>query len=158
MYRKLTVIFLSVIVSASVFAQSGTRGTVLDESGEPLAGVAVYTQVNGKTVSALTDAEGKFSIDVPSATPLTFSSLGLETLELAAAHVMEVVLKQNRTVLDESVVIGYGTVKKKDLLGSVSTVREQSLQDRTAGGVVQSLTSAMTISSKAKALGRDLKI
>lgn len=139
MYRKLTAIVLSVMVSASVFAQSGTRGTVLDESGEPLAGVAVYTQVNGKTVSALTDAEGKFSIDVPSATLLTFSSLGLETAELAAAPVMEVVLKQNRTVLDESVVIGYGTVKKKDLLGSVSTVREQSLQDRTAGGVVQSM-------------------
>lgn len=139
MYRKLTAIVLSVMVSASVFAQSGTRGTVLDESGEPLAGVAVYTQVNGKTVSALTDAEGKFSIDVPSATLLTFSSLGLETAEIAAAPVMEVVLKQNRTVLDESVVIGYGTVKKKDLLGSVSTVREQSLQDRTAGGVVQSM-------------------
>lgn len=139
MYRKLSVLVLSVLVSVSAFAQSRTQGIVRDESGEPLAGVAVYTQIDGKTISALTDADGKFSIDVPSSAALTFSSMGLETVELSATPMMEVVLKQNRTVLDESVVIGYGTVKKKDLLGSVSTVREQSLQDRTSGGVVQSM-------------------
>ena len=150
MNRKLSVVIISLFISASLFAQDRTKGCVKDESGTPLAGVAVFTQLNGKTVSTLTDAEGNFSIEVPQTTVLTFSSLGFTPTELVASPQMTVVLKQEKTILDESVVIGYGTVKKKDLLGSVSTVREQSLQDRTASGVVQSmqgLVSGVNITS-----------
>ena len=150
MNRKLSVIIISLLISASLFAQDRTKGCVKDESGTPLAGVAVFTQLNGKTVSTLTDAEGNFTIEVPQTTVLTFSSLGFTPIELVASPQMNIVLKQEKTILDESVVIGYGTVKKKDLLGSVSTVREQSLQDRTASGVVQSmqgLVSGVNITS-----------
>lgn len=150
MNRKLSVVIISLLISASLFAQDRTKGCVKDESGTPLAGVAVFTQLNGKTVSTLTDAEGNFTIEVPQTTVLTFSSMGFTPTELVASPQMNVVLKQEKTILDESVVIGYGTVKKKDLLGSVSTVREQSLQDRTASGVVQSmqgLVSGVNITS-----------
>lgn len=153
MNRKLSVIIISLLISVSLSAQERTKGCVKDESGEPLAGVAVFTQLNGKTVSTLTDAEGNFSIEVPQTAVLTFSSLGFTSTELTASPQMNVVLKQERTILDESVVIGYGTVKKKDLLGSVSTVREQSLQDRTASGVVQSmqgLVSGVNITSSGR--------
>lgn len=153
MNRKLSVVIISLLISASLFAQDRTKGCVKDESGTPLAGVAVFTQLNGKTVSTLTDAEGNFTIEVPQTTVLTFSSMGFTPTELVASPQMNVVLKQEKTILDESVVIGYGTVKKKDLLGSVSTVREQSLQDRTASGVVQSmqgLVSGVNITSSGR--------
>lgn len=162
MNRKLSAIIISLLISVSLSAQNITKGCVKDESGEPLAGVAVFTQLNGKTVSTLTDTEGNFSIEVPQTSVLTFSSLGFTSTELTASPQMNVVLKQERTILDESVVIGYGTVKKKDLLGSVSTVREQSLQDRTASGVVQSmqgLVSGVNITSSGRpGSGASIKI
>ena len=152
MKRIITAALLSVLASFGMMAQNRTSGCVRDEAGEPLAGVSVFTQVSGKTVGVLTDADGNFSMDIQPGvgTVLTFSSIGFETQELEAAAQMNVVLKEDRKVLDESVVIGYGTVKKKDLLGSVSTVREQSLKDRTSGGVVQSmqgLVSGVNITS-----------
>lgn len=155
MKRIITAVILAVLTSSAMSAQNRIRGCVRDEAGEPLAGVSVVTQVDGKTVGAMTDADGNFSMNIRpgGGNVLTFSSLGFATIELAAAGQMDVVLKEDRKILDESVVIGYGTVKKKDLLGSVSTVREQSLQDRTSGGVVQSmqgLVSGVNITSSGK--------
>ena len=99
MNRKLSVVIISLFISASLFAQDRTKGCVKDESGTPLAGVAVFTQLNGKTVSTLTDAEGNFSIEVPQTTVLTFSSLGFTPTELVASPQMTVVLKQEKPFL-----------------------------------------------------------
>lgn len=139
MKRKLTGLTLFLLCSLSVFAQQKVNGTVTDDSGEPLAGVAIFTELNGSTVSTFSDLEGNFTIQVPAGTALTFSSMGFISQEIPASDEMFVTLLKEKTLLDESVVIGYGTVKKKDLLGSVSTVREQSLQDRKSDGVIQSM-------------------
>ena len=139
MKRKLTGLTLFLLCSLSVFAQQKVNGTVTDDSGEPLAGVAIFTELNGSTVSTFSDLEGNFTIQVPAGTALTFSSMGFISQEIPASDEMFVTLLKETTLLDESVVIGYGTVKKKDLLGSVSTVREQSLQDRKSDGVIQSM-------------------
>ena len=139
MFKKVLTMILPLLLSVGIFAQTRVAGTVADSGGEPLAGVAVFTQVGASTVSALTDEDGNFSIEVPEGSVLTFSMMGFATRLVAASEKMNVVLDEERNVLDESVVIGYGTVKKKDLLGSVSTVREQSLQDRKSGGVIQSM-------------------
>ena len=139
------------IGSVSAFAQKTVRGSVTDPSGEPLAGVSVVTETNGKKVGTVTDGTGKYSIFVPAGATMEFSFIGFENEVVEPeSDVVNVTLKVDRKVLEESVVIGYGTVKKKDILGSVSTVREQALDDRTTGNVIESmrgLTSGMKITS-----------
>ena len=117
MKRKLTGLTLFLLCSLSVFAQQKVNGTVTDDSGEPLAGVAIFTELNGSTVSTFSDLEGNFTIQVPAGTALTFSSMGFISQEIPASDEMFVTLLKATTLLDASVVIGYGTVKKKDLLG-----------------------------------------
>lgn len=65
MKRVIATAFAVALTSVSLFAQSQTRGCVRDESGEPLAGVSVVTQIDGKTVGVMTDANGDFSMEVP---------------------------------------------------------------------------------------------
>ncbi len=161
--KRITAILIAVaLTSVSLLAQNRTHGCVRDEAGEPIAGVSVVAQTDGKTVGVVTDGNGNFSIEIPRGGVLTFSSIGFETAELAASGEMDVVLREDKKLLEESVVIGYGTVKKKDLLGSVSTVREQSLQDRTSSGVVQSmqgLVSGVNITSSGQpGSGASIKI
>ncbi len=139
MKRGLVVLALTILSTLSAFAQGGIHGTVADRSGEPLPGVGVILDDAGSKGGVMTDIDGKFTIDVPVGATLMFSSIGFKTVTLAASDGMHVVLEEDRTILDEAVVIGYGTVKKKDLLGSVSTVREQALQDRKSGGVISSM-------------------
>lgn len=115
------------------------RGTVSDRSGEPLPGVTVLSDSGGARAGVSTDLDGKFSLNVPAGTPLIFSCIGYKGVTLDASDGMRVILEEDKNILDESVVIGYGTVKKKDLLGSVSTVREQALQDRKSTDVVSSM-------------------
>lgn len=133
-------------------AQKTVRGSVTDESGSPLAGVAVVADLDGKKTGTATDVDGNYSIEVPGGAVLEFSFMGFleETVSPEGQAVVNVALKPDRKLLEESVVIGYGTVKKKDILGSVSTVREQALEDRTSGNVIESmrgLTSGMKITS-----------
>ena len=129
---SLAVLFLSLCA----FAQSAVVGSVVDKNGEPVTGAAVIAVVNGAKVGAVADFDGKFSISVPKGTSLEFSALGFKTISVPAASGMTVVLEEDIDQLEETVIIGYGSVKKKDLLGSVSTVRQQSLIDRKSSGVV----------------------
>ena len=162
MKRKLLLSAFALLAFLSAFAQNGIRGTVVDQDGEPLPGVAVIADNGGAKTGASTGVDGKFTINVPEGTSLEFSYLGFKSVTLAASNGMSVVLEEDKTILDESVVIGYGTVKKKDLLGSVSTVRAQALEDRKATGVVssmQGLVSGVNITSSGRpGSGASIKI
>ena len=138
MKHKLLTLALFVLTAIPSLAQSGISGTVSDVNGEPLLGVAVYDAQNIRG-GVVTDADGAFSIKVATGTVITFNCMGFKEIQVEAKTGMSVILEEDRNILEESVVIGYGTVKKKDLLGAVSTVREQGLQDRKNEGVVQSL-------------------
>ncbi|MDR0619521.1 MAG: carboxypeptidase-like regulatory domain-containing protein, partial [Bacteroidales bacterium] len=97
-------------------------GTVLDESGEPLPGVSV--SVKGARTAVLSDVEGRYSISVPgSDAALVYSFLGFAPQEIKAGAraVIDVTLKEGVKVIDEVVVVGYGTQKKRDLTGAVSS-------------------------------------
>ena len=162
MKRKLLLSAFALLAFLSAFAQNGIRGTVVDQNGEPLPGVAVVADNGGAKTGASTGVDGKFTINVPEGTSLQFSYIGFKGVTLAAVNGMNVVLEEDKNILDESVVIGYGTVKKKDLLGSVSTVRAQALEDRKATGVVssmQGLVSGVNITSSGKpGSGASIKI
>jgi TonB-linked SusC/RagA family outer membrane protein len=103
-------------------------GTVTDEKGNPLPGVTVL--VKGTTNGTLTDASGKYAINnAPKIATMVFSFVGMTTQEILTEGriLIDVVLKEEAIGLNEVIVIGYGTVKKSDLTGSVSTVTSEKL-------------------------------
>jgi len=134
------------LVSFSGYAQNNVvTGTVADDGGQPLPGVTVV--VKGTTTGTLTNVNGNFSIKAAAKSTLVFSFVGFATQEVAVngKSVVNVKLLTDAKSLSEVVVIGYGTSKRSDLTGSISSVTakqiedvpvttlEQSLQGRAAG-------------------------
>ena len=134
-YIILLILLVSgVLTAAPAFAQkSGTKhtvtGKVTDQSGEPLIGATVL--VTGTTNGASTNATGDYSIQVPEGASLTFQYIGYEakTEKVGARTKVDVKLEQSKQTIDEVVVIGYGTVKKTDLTGSVANVKMSDIKE-----------------------------
>ncbi|MGF1583854.1 MAG: SusC/RagA family TonB-linked outer membrane protein [Bacteroidales bacterium] len=121
--------------------QITVTGRVTDSAtGEALPGVSVV--VKGTTIGASTDIEGRYSITLPDdAELLLFSFIGMETLEIpiSGRAVIDVVLNPETVGLDEVVMIGYGSVRRSDLTGSVSSVRADELQETPITSIDQGL-------------------
>lgn len=115
------------LLSFSIFAQNKTvSGTVLDKNGQSVAGASVI--VKGSTLGTNTNAEGKFSLSVPnSAEKLTISFVGLSEQDVTIGSEPLTVVMQDATSndLNEVVVVGYGTARRRDLTGSVATIKEK---------------------------------
>ena len=117
------------LLSWAAFAQGAItiKGTVKDETGQPLIGAAVM--VDGSTVGVVTDIDGNYSITfTPNSkiTPaLVFSSISYEsqTVPVAGKRVINVVLKEDSEQLDEVVVVGYGAMRKSDITGALTSVK-----------------------------------
>ena len=108
--------------------QRTVSGTVTDETGEGLPGVTVV--VKGTKVRSLTDGNGRFSIKAAQGQTLVFSYIGYERLEKkVSGTTLNVSLKSMDNTLNEAVVIGYGTVRKADLAGSVAVMDNKSFKD-----------------------------
>ena len=138
----LGVIALMMLMSVQVMAQKGNvtvSGTVTDESGEPLIGVAVVEQ--GTVNGVLTDENGKYTISVAKAATLLFDYMGFAQVvqPVAGKTVVDAKLVEDTTFLDEAVVVGYGTMKRSDLTGSVSSVSSKSLENFKTGNVLDAL-------------------
>lgn len=112
-------------------------GSVVDEAGDPLIGCTV--QLKGSNVGTVTDLDGKFKMQAPKGKTLVFSYLGYVTEEVAAASVMKVQLKADSFVLDEVVAVGYGTMKRSDITGSVVSVKAEDLEQASTATVDQML-------------------
>jgi TonB-linked SusC/RagA family outer membrane protein len=128
------VLFLPSLLSA----QSSVSGTVKDEKGEPLLGVAI--QVKDATTGTVTDIDGNYTLEVPSSqTVLRFSYTGFATSEVVVGSqsVINVTLASDISLLEEVVVVGYGTQKKANLTGAVSVITSEALEKRpiTSAGV-----------------------
>lgn len=106
-------------------------GRVVDQNGEPLVGVSVVEKGN-KGNGAVTDLDGKFSLRVPSKATLIVSYVGYTSKEVAVdgRQQLQVTLAENAEMLNDVVVIGYGTVKKADLAGSVSVMDNKAFKDQ----------------------------
>jgi len=119
---KTLCLVMALFVTQNIMAQTKVSGVVTGEDNEPLIGVSVITKGNS-SVGTITDVDGKYTIDVSSqGTILVFSYLGYETTERMVGNkrTIDVVLKSTSESLDEVMVVGYGTMKKSDLTGSVS--------------------------------------
>lgn len=115
------------VASAQSVQQARTvKGQVVDENGEPLIGVTV--QVKGKQSGVITDLDGKFSINAAQGDVLEMSYVGYatQTVKVGSAS-LKIQMKPDALGLDDVVVIGYGTVKKRDLTGAVSTVKAEDI-------------------------------
>lgn len=148
---KLALIMM-LLVNISLFAQDGYNltGTVTDETNMPVPGANVVIQ--NTTTGTSTDFDGNYSITVKNGDVLEFSYIGYakKSVTINGQQTLDVVLAEDASQLEEVVVVGYGSQKKSDITGSVSSVKseelnaypvlnaEQALQGRAAGVVVQS--------------------
>jgi TonB-linked SusC/RagA family outer membrane protein len=116
------------------------RGQVMDDKGAPLSGVSVM--VKGTTTGTTTNANGEFSLTVPNANAiLVFTSVGYDDLEqpLSGSNTINVVMKASQKVMDQVVVIGYGTAAKRDLTGSIVKIEGKEVADKPNTNPVASL-------------------
>ncbi len=119
-------------------------GTVTNSGGEPLAGVTV--SVKNENNSAITNEKGQYSITVPgSQSVLVFTYIGFAPQEIAVhqSAVIDIQLEEQTMEMDQIVVVGYGTVKKSDLTGSVSSIKEKDLQSRPVPSVGEAMQGRM---------------
>ena len=112
-----------------VFAQNTTvKGKVVDDTGEPIIGVNI-TVVGNKSLGAITNLDGNFTLSVPANATLDISFIGYktQTIKLNGKTSLHIVLKEDAEQLDEVVVIGYGTQKKATLTGAVAAISNEEL-------------------------------
>ncbi|MDO4462484.1 MAG: TonB-dependent receptor [Bacteroidia bacterium] len=112
---------------AMAFAQSSAiTGTVMDQMGEPIVGASVVQK--GTTNGTSTDIDGNFSINVPQGSTIVISFVGYETQEVVVnGKKFDITLDENAEMLSETVVIGYGTMTRKDVTSSITTVKADDL-------------------------------
>ena len=113
------------LCSTVMLAQNKVSGTVLDATGEPLIGVSVLEA--GTSNGVVTDFNGDFSITVKQGANLTFSYVGYLSQTIPAKNGMKVTLEEDNKVLNEVVVVGYGTMRRKDVTSSITTVKAEDL-------------------------------
>lgn len=143
-FKQLTkrIVFCSVgvLLSLSLFAQNiKVHGVVKDESGEPIIGATVIQK--GTTNATVTDLDGNFIFMVPSTGTLSISYLGYTTknVPVQGRQVLDIELSQSSKQLNEVVVIGYGTMKKSDLTGSIGSIDAKKLNEQPVANIGQSL-------------------
>ena len=132
----LTLIMLCLFSVA--YAQSiSVSGTVVDEIGEPIPGANVLQK--GTTNGVLTDIDGNFSLKAPNGATLVVSYIGYETKEVKAAAKVNVVLQEDKKMLEDVVVIGYGTARRQDLTGSIASMGGENLREVASTDITEAL-------------------
>lgn len=129
-------------VPAEVQQAKSIKGNVVDENGEPMIGVSI--KIVGANVGGITDIEGNFSVNNAEGKQLQFSYAGYKTLTLAASPDMRVKMEPDMQGLDEVVVIGFGTVKKRDLTGSVAQIKSEAILQTPTSDVATALQGRIT--------------
>lgn len=138
---KKYLLFLFCILSVSLSAQNRITltGTVFDETNEPLIGVSVAEK--GTTNGVMTDIDGKYTLTISENAIVSFSMIGFtrQEIKVNGRTQIDVVLKEDAKILDEVVVIGYGTVKKSDLTSSITSVKGDDLKNISTGNAINAL-------------------
>ena len=127
--------------AAIVQQQAVCKGTVVDSNGEPVVGASVFAVSNGHKKGSVTDLDGNFEIDgIASGSSLTISYVGYKTQQVTwSGKDLKVTLQESNEMLDNVVVVGYGTQKKVNLTGAVSVVNSKALESRPVMSVAQAL-------------------
>ena len=141
MIKKLSAILSLILLAGSLaFAQQKISGRVTDSDGEGMAGVSVL--VKGTTTGTITNTNGSWSLNsVKKGATLVFSCIGYVSQEIVVGDraVIDILLEEDRLYLDETVVVGYATMKKRDLIGAVDAVGSQAIGNRAASNLTRAL-------------------
>lgn len=133
---KIFAFTMAMACSTTSFAQNGiVKGQVVDENGDPVIGATV--KLPGTRIATVTDLDGNYKIEAPAGKKLSVSYVGYKELTTTGGKLQ---LKESDTVIDEVVVVGYGTQKKAHLTGSVASVPIDDIQDLANGGLATSLS------------------
>ncbi|WP_243739391.1 SusC/RagA family TonB-linked outer membrane protein [Flavicella sediminum] len=160
--KKIILLIILISCSFSGFSQISVNGKVTDSSGEPLPGVTIL--IKGLAKGTTSDFDGLYSFPkIKNNAVLIFSYLGYETQEVYVEGKtnIDLVMSQSSVGLEEVVVVGYGTVKKKDLTGSVATINADDLAKTATTNFDQAIAGRVTgvqVSSVDGTPGESLKI
>ena len=138
------------LVSTLTFAQSKVSGTVKDANGEPLVGVSVMEV--GTNNGAVTDINGNYTLNVKPGAKLKLSYIGFTPQTVKAGSNSQIVLQEDNTALNEVVVVGYGTMRRKDVTSSITTVKAEDLNQGVftdPGQMLQGKVPGLVVSSTA---------
>ena len=141
--KRASVALLMSLVCFFAFAQKTIRINVKDSSGEPVIGASVLEK--GTRNGGVTDFDGNLTIKLSGNNPVQISYIGMksQTIKVGNKTSIDVVLEDDATTLNDVVVIGYGTVRKKDLTGSVATVNNKALAEVPVASASEALTGKM---------------
>ena len=122
MLKRFILVALACLIGVQVFAQTTVTGKVVDAKGEPVIGAGV--QIKDSAIGVATDLDGQFSIHVADNATLVISSIGYKTVEVAVRgqKTLNIVLEEDTLFLDDVVVVGYGTARKRDVSGAIASV------------------------------------
>ena len=161
-YSMFRAMMLSVLLLMGMAVEARViSGTVKDQTGETIISASVV--VKGTTIGTVTDFDGNYSLEVPDdAKELVFSYIGMKTQELPiTGTTMDVVLAENSEVLEEVVVTGYGTTKKRDVVTSVASVSAEQLKDipvASASEALQGKLAGVSVTTTEGSPDADVKI
>lgn len=129
---------VAMLIGVTSFAQQvPVKGKVIDVHGEPIVGASVF--VEGTNQGTVTNVDGVFELRVANGTALVVSCIGFITQTVTASNDMAVTLEEDRLLLDETVVVGYGTMKKTDVTGAMVSVSSEQLVANPVNNAVEAL-------------------
>ena len=154
---------LTLILTINLYAQNTTlKGVIVDETDTPLIGATV--QVKGTSTGSITDFDGNYTLEVPSGKNiLEISYIGYKTKEITIGNnsLINIKMEPDTQALDEVVVIGYGTVKKRDLTGAVASMKNEDVTVAPTSNVMEALQgkiAGMDIVKSSGQVGEDVSI
>ena len=152
-FKGILTLFLALVVQISFAQQRTITGKVSDGSG-PLPGVSII--VKGSTIGTETDFDGKYSIKASSGDILTFRYLGYLSIDktIGASSIINVSMKEDANILDEVVIVGYGTTTKKSFTGTASVVSSENIDAKAVSNVAQALIGEVSGVSVTRTNGR----
>lgn len=140
--RFIMVLLSLLLIGVQTFAQNVVTGKVTDAKGEPIAAVGI--QVKGTNVGVITDLDGNYRINAGNGAELVFTSIGYKTVTVPVGNrsTLNVVLEEDTLLLDDVVVVGYGTARRKDLTGSISAIQSETIAVQNTSTVSRMLEGA----------------
>ena len=148
--KTLATVLVMLLVSCTLaFAQNTVTGTVIDNLGEPVMGASVVQK--GTTNGCTTDLDGNFTLNVPKGSTLVVSFVGYVTQEVNVnSNKLNITLSEDSQLLGETVVIGYGTMARKDVTSSITTVKAKDLNQGVftdAGSMLQGKVAGLVVTT-----------
>lgn len=141
--KKYLLIVLAMLLTGLMHAQKREITGTVSSGGEPIPEVSVL--LKGTSIGVATDFDGNYAIEVQSGDVLVFSSIGFKSQEIVVGtdNIINIQLLEDSQDLDEVVLVGYGTVKKKDLTGAISTVKGEELTKRVTTNIQDALAGQL---------------